>query len=178
MTQVQNSKGFSIVEAMIVLAIMSILCTIARVSYDRYIYRSRVAQVESFAAQFEQYVLARSEADNIWKLQDITGSTCSACTFFGTAATMTNPTVIALWKSVGYDEVPMDGWGNAYVFDENMGEYGPADCRPDVVISGGPNGLQQTVGGGAGMYYTAGADDIIYPFKHQRNEACNGVIVF
>ena len=174
----QDIRGFSLIEMVIVVAIVSILTTIARVSYDRYIYRSRVAQVESFAAQFEVYIMARSDSDNQWQMNALTGSGCSACNYYGTAPLMTDPTILTLWKSLGYDEVPMDGWGHAYVVDENEGEFGAADCRPDVVISGGPNGTQQTVGPATGMYYSAGGDDIIYTFKHQRNLACGGVIVW
>ena len=113
-------------------------------------------------------------------LYEITNTGCSDC-FCRNGQDLrnideTNP-CMAIWianigkiaDASGIKEILLyrDAWGSPYIFDENEGESGPADCRHDNFYSPGPDGIYRYPDG------TASADNILLRIPFYNTKECN-----
>jgi prepilin-type N-terminal cleavage/methylation domain-containing protein len=178
---VKTNGGFSLVELMLTCAIASLLATMAALSYDHYIYKARVSTVVAIAQDIEMSILVESETDGWTSMTQLTGSTCTGCAYGDSTPAANDVYLQGQWAKIGITPAPIDPWGTLMVFDENEGEGGPMDCRPDMILSAGPNHKVDTWGtafsaGAVAMSFQAYGDDLAYYFKHQRMPDCNGTL--
>lgn len=148
-----------VVTVLVVLAVLVIIAVvISRKTTAHAVqvnYNSDFAEIQSQFDQIHQKINR--------PIGQITGNWCTACSFVDkqpessqTAALATNS---SSWRSLWFASPPKDPYGNDYTLDENEQESGPHDCRPDVIISAGPDGILFT------------ADDVIYKVN---DTSCQG----
>ncbi|MGE0525695.1 MAG: prepilin-type N-terminal cleavage/methylation domain-containing protein [Bdellovibrionales bacterium] len=172
-----NSRGYTLIELAISLAIIGIVATLALSTYDGLATHSRVNRALLEMAEIKQIIVGlRVQEERI--LKDITGSNSTAAYFqgrtVGSDPVCSTPLSAApTWQLLGYDPPPTDPWGNCYLLDENEGEFGPADCRFDAIISGGPDKRWEGSGDGDNVY---GDDLIMRPPYYAKPSSCSGVM--
>ena len=133
--------GFSLIELMIVVAIIGSLATVALPSYTSYMHRTRVMMTVHELSKFQQMIEIHREVENKL-LANLTGHYCSRCSFAvaGSSSGTWAPdaATLARYKNAGFLEIPVDPWGSYFLMDENEDEY-VGSCTRDYVRSVGAN---------------------------------------
>lgn len=148
----KQRAGFTIIETMIVLAIASAILAMLFLIIPGVRDRLRRHQANTnLSTMVEMINVARQYSGNK-QLRLITGSGCSDCVCRAPAS-MTDSACISNWNNArtkisnsGGDisYIDLDPWGDPYALDENEGESGPMDCRPDTIRSAGADGVLAT----------------------------------
>ena len=127
-----------------VLVILAALLTMALVTAQK--IKEHLMQ-ESYNRDFEEI---QSQFDKIYAqvgkpIGQIDGNWCTACSFLDTQTEQSQAGALDVnnqaWSSLWFSGAPLDPYGNPYTIDENEKEFGANDCRPDEVISAGPDGI-------------------------------------
>ena len=150
-----KTAGFTLIELLVVISIIGMLSAIALVSLSTARTRAKYAHAQSDMNQIAN-AIAIAENQTSLPLIQITENSCTACSASWQSAngqsTCTN--CADKWQSAiskieekggslakGVSKIINDPWGHPYTMDENETEYGPTDCRPDTLLSGGPDGV-------------------------------------
>lgn len=143
------ARGFTLIELMVGISIVAILATIGIVSYSQAQEGAKKSRVLQDFQSIEKHIYVARESAQKTLLQ----RTGSACTHCGCRYSNVNNCLTAMtasWNKITANPLPKDPWGGIYTFDENEGEGGQGDCRPDTIVSAGKDGILMT------------ADDYIY----------------
>lgn len=154
MRKIKKHKSFTLIELLIVIAIIGILASIILVSLRNAIERARYARVQQELGQLSKAVsIAKiTTGKYLWQISDV--YTYRSCVGAGDLRNIpiTSPCYLA-WQTTlekiedilgdpgALTVLKRDPWGSPYLIDENEGENGETDCRHDVVFTAGPNGL-------------------------------------
>jgi prepilin-type N-terminal cleavage/methylation domain-containing protein len=170
-----SCEGFSLVELMVSVAIVGTLASIAIPHYVHFNTRASIKATMSTMSGSYTYVMALRVAEGGKTLIQITGTVCTCCTYrvpgqdpiawSPDAATVNR--VKKFWGGAEAGEIYTDGWGRIMLYDENELEFGPGDCRGDLVYSAGKDNIWDGWQSGPAMV----GDDIrmFIPFIIQKN---------
>ncbi|MBX4200393.1 prepilin-type N-terminal cleavage/methylation domain-containing protein [Candidatus Parcubacteria bacterium] len=141
-----RSRGLTLVELLVVITIIGIISTIIIGGLSQARETSKKKRVQADFKSIQDQV-GVSESD-VKLLKDITGSSCTDCGFSNATPMNNQPGALAAnaqaWLKIGFSNPPMDPWGTPYTLDENEYEFGTTDCRPDLVVTAGPDGILST----------------------------------
>jgi prepilin-type N-terminal cleavage/methylation domain-containing protein len=158
----KRAQGFTLIELLVVISIISLLSSVALAALNSARDKAKYARSRQEMISFVQAaVIAQGESNKtILQISQGSGSTvpnCSACACSGnvignTGVCYTN--WIAVRNAIqansnglvsGLTNIDRDPWGSPYMIDENEGEGGASDCRPDQISTVGKDGVS---GGG------------------------------
>lgn len=142
------SRGFTIVELLIVIVVIAILAAISVVAYNGIQDRSRTSKINSDLAQFQKAIISARINNGGLHLQTVTNNynTSGACMSLADGADLSNKTTAsACWSA--YDSALntisnmsginirglVDPWGRPYHLDENEREGGAACGGRDAI---------------------------------------------
>jgi prepilin-type N-terminal cleavage/methylation domain-containing protein len=167
-----TDAGFSLVELMVVVSIISVLGLIAHPNYTKFVDRAKTNSAKATMSSAKAGIMGLREIDER-NLIGITGSFCSAC-LSGRAdgSDPINWTPSAgddVWKRIGFDGTPKDGWGRMFLLDENEEEFNSGDCRFDALVSAGPDHIYSGTGDGDDVF----GDDVILRIPYYNKRNCN-----
>ena len=143
-------KGFTLIELMIVVAIIGILAAVALPAYQDYTIRAKVSEIVLQASGFKTTVVEKAAADGTMGSAG-KGLTVSAggrvsggevtdggtITIAGTAATIGTAVSIVLTPSLGPGG--RIAWQCSTNTDTTQWKYVPAECRSLAAIDSSPN---------------------------------------
>lgn len=139
-------RAFTLIELLVVIAIIGLLSSVVLSSLSTARSRAQSAKLLGDFHSIQNQVVT-AEVSGQFLLQ-ITGSGCTDCGFSGgspmnsqTSALAANTTA---WQRIGFSQAPKDPWGSPYTLDENEHEFDSNDCRFDIVVSAGPDGILST----------------------------------
>ncbi|MDQ1284213.1 MAG: hypothetical protein QG620_561 [Patescibacteria group bacterium] len=150
----QKQKAFTLIEILIVIAIIGILAAVVLVSLNSSRDKSKYAKAEQEMAQFAK-AMEMAQIMTRKPLREITGSNHSAGPCFASSGKYlkdipdTDPcytswvsAITKLGVAAGTDlsDLKRDPWGSPYMLDENEGEFSTNPCRLDKVFTAGPDG--------------------------------------
>lgn len=128
-------------ELLVVIAIIALLAAIIMASLTSARAKARTAKLQGDMHTFETKI----STIRTGTLLQLTSNGCTACSFNTTATVNSQAAALSVnatsWQLLGFSSVPIDPWGNPYIFDENELEFGNSDCRFDVFYSSGLNGI-------------------------------------
>lgn len=172
-TNKNRNTGFTLIELLVVISIIALLSSIILASLNSARTKAQYARAQVELKQFiKTVIIAQGESGKV--LKDITGSGCSDCVCRNRDIRniSTSDSCYIQWTNAltkienatagtvsGIDQITRDPWGSPYGLDENENEFGPNDCRFDVINSAGPDGKLYT------------SDDLGYIIPHNSN-AC------
>ncbi len=167
-----TEAGFSLVELMVVVSIISVLGLIAQPNYTKFVDRAKTNSAKATMSSAKAGIMGLREIDEV-NLMGITGQYCTAC-LSGRAdgadpITWTPAAADSVWKRIGFDTTPRDGWGRMFLLDENEEEFNAADCRFDIILSAGADHIYQGTGDGDDVF----GDDVIIRIPYFNKRSCN-----
>lgn len=140
-----NPFGYSLIELQMAIAIVAMLASMGVSGYNVVVDRVKTKLTDVTLKQIHKYIGLRRTVEDSRRLIQLTGNSCSNCAIRGSYMKNVQaqfPANDVKWAAIGFsDKAPLDGWGNPIFFDENEGEWGPADCRNDIFESAGPDGI-------------------------------------
>lgn len=145
-----NKKGFSLIELMLVVAIIGMLTTMGAESFKAMMVQTRTNLAKSQMREMVSFVKARRATDPGQTLIDWVGFVCNQCEFNNTIPMEGQGGPMgdndSAFTRLQYSEskAPLDPWGHPYSMDVNEHEFGPNDCRYDEFVSAGPDQLMNT----------------------------------
>jgi len=155
----KKSRGFTLIELLVSIAIMGLLSSIVIASVSAAKTKSNTAKAKMEMNQIVRAITMAQREKEAYLLT-ITGSGCSDCSGRGGGDYRNTPTSNAFyiaWASaiskielaanglaIGISNITRDPWGTPYSLDENEGESGDSDCRYDILLSSGPDGISYT----------------------------------
>jgi len=153
----KQTKGFTIVELLIVIVVLAILTAIAVVSYNGVMARLRAAQSQNDIATLSRAIIAARARQDV-TLSQITGRTYTVgpCIGNGVVPSQLDKATHPCWTqyrqaldAIGAAAgVNLKGlyngtqYGHPFYIDENEGEDDDDPCRTDVIADRGKNFAQ------------------------------------
>ena len=140
-----NKNGFTLIELLVVVAIIGALSSIVIASLSGARSKAQKTRVLADFRSIQTQIDITRTSQNKTLMQVVQGTGCSDCPFrdsntVNSAARAADRTLLNTeWQMVGFNSSPLDPWGTPYLFDENEQENGVNDCRYDLLISAGPN---------------------------------------
>lgn len=143
---IKHQKGFTLVELMIVIAILGILAAIAIPNFLSYREKSKIAQAESELKGLETTIMDLALDTNMWPTGNPAGDSSNGGEVWNLnaadAGLVANGGGWDGWVGPYLTSVPTDPWGKNYFMDEDymidgvnytvIGSFGPNKVGPNV----------------------------------------------
>ena len=143
---IRHQKGFTLVELMIVIAIIGILAAIAIPNFLSYREKSKIAKAESELKGIEMAIMDLALDTNMWPTGNPAGFSSNGNEIWDLndagAGIVANGNAWDGWVGPYLTSVPKDPWGNEYFMDEDyeidgvdytvIGSFGPNEVGPNV----------------------------------------------
>ncbi len=149
-----SSPGFTLIELLVVIAIIGLLASIVMVALKGAREKAKYAKAKEEINEFiKSVIIVRNETGKT--LLKIDNNGCSGCACRGrdiqnipdsdSCAKNWNNDLVRIQEATkgivkGLDRMKRDPWNAPYCLDENELEFGPSDCRYDVISTAGPDG--------------------------------------
>ena len=148
-----NERGFSLIELMVTVSIIGTLAVMGVSDYRKMSIRAMYGSAKFTMTSIKTVAVGAVVAEEKY-LFEITGCPCTLCEG--------NP--VTSWRALGFQTPPRDPWGMPFQLDENDGEFGANDCRPDAIFTSGQNR-----GFVSSSSYTPNDDDmaVIIPYRFE-----------
>ncbi len=158
-----SQRGFTLIELLVVISIIGFMASIMLFAIKTARLRGQLARMKVDAHNVMSSVnIARTNT-----VLALTGNSCSACAFNTTASVNSQIAALASlnasWQTLGFNSSPMDPWKRPYLLDENEGQNPAEQCRYDVVLSAGQNGIWEGWGTFNNGLNSTMVPGIIYP---------------
>jgi len=148
----KKGNGFTIIELLIVIVVIGILALLSLNTLSGVQEDAKTSKAQSDIGKLSSS-LAFAKVASGQTLIEITSNNCSECAcrtaLIGAELPRTHPCWTDYELLLGQIELaggePLtdfyggDAWGSPYMLDQNEGEFGPTDCRPDLISSAGPD---------------------------------------
>ncbi len=148
---VNGSKGFTLIELIMVVAVIGILAVIAIPQFSSYIEKAKIAQAQAQLTTIRKAIEVLVIDTGQWPGHQTVGKSNSGGSNeiwnlnAAAAGLITNDGNFPNWKGPYLNSVPRDPWGSNYFFDTDyiiggktriaVGSFGPNKLGPNVYDS-------------------------------------------
>lgn len=110
MLNVTKARGFSLIELMVVIAIVALLSAVAIPSYKDYVGRSRMAEIQSLSSHYQKVWVEQKQANDNFAITKTTpGNYIASIDVNGAAGTPADAVVVTLNADMSSISTLLDG---------------------------------------------------------------------